>query len=136
MFDVFASESNQQYKQLIVMNRDDIQKQRIVEIMMKEDFIFIGSSPPTGQAVIQTLSSGNGSLTSSPVYGVVGSSPQDSPETQASMFANYVYGVSGSRDRHGNSYLNNSKEIIKMDIMRISIFVCFCFVAASLSVSE
>ena len=102
MFDVFASESNQQYKQLIVMNRDDIQKQRIVEIMMKEDFIFIGSSPPTGQAVIQTLSSGNGSLTSSPVYGVVGSSPQDSPETQASMFANYVYGVSGSRDRHGN----------------------------------
>jgi hypothetical protein len=96
MFDASASKSNQQYKQLVVMNRNNIQKQRIVEIMMKEDFIFIGTSPPTGQAVIQTLSSGNGSLTSSPVYGVVGSSSQDSPETQASMFANYVYGVSVS----------------------------------------
>lgn len=96
MFDVFAFESNQQYKQLVVLNRDDIYKQRIVEIMMKEDFIFIGPSPPTDQAVIKTLSSGNGSLTSSPVYGVVGSSPEDSLETQASMFANYVYGVTAS----------------------------------------
>ena len=96
MFDVFASERNQQYKQLVVLNRDDIHKQRIVEIMMKEDFIFIGSSPPTDQAVIQSLSSGNGSLTSSPVYGLVGSSPEDSGETQASTFANYVYGVNAS----------------------------------------
>jgi 5'-3' exonuclease len=93
MFDVFAFESNQQYKQLVVLNRDDIYKQRIVEIMMKEDFIFIGPSPPTDQAVIKTLSFGNGSLTTSPVYGIVGSSPEDSSERQASMFANYIYGV-------------------------------------------
>ena len=85
MFDVFASERNQQYKQLVVLNRDDIHKQRIVEIMMKEDFIFIGSSPPTDQAVIQSLSSGNGSLTSS---------PEDSGETQAST--NYIYGANAS----------------------------------------
>lgn len=97
MFDVFAcEESHQQYKQLVVLNRDDICKQRIVEIMMKEDFIFIGDSPPTDEAVIKTLSSGNGSLTTSPVYGVVGSSPQDSSERQASMFANYVYGVNAT----------------------------------------
>lgn len=87
MFDVFSSERNQQYKQLVVMNRDDIHKQRIVEIMMKEDFIFIGSSPPTDQAVIQSLSSGNGSLTSS---------PEDSGDTQASTFANYIYGANAS----------------------------------------
>ena len=85
MFDVFSSERNQQYKQLVVMNRDDIHKQRIVEIMMKEDFIFIGSSPPTDQAVIQSLSSGNGSLTSS---------PEDSGDTQAST--NYIYGANAS----------------------------------------
>lgn len=94
MFDVFAFESNQQYKQLVVLNRDDIHKQRIVEIMMKEDFIFIGSSPPTDQAVFRSLSSGNGSLTSSPVYGLVGSSPEDSGETQVST--NYIYGVNAS----------------------------------------
>ena len=96
MFDVFTSESNQQYKQLVVLNRDDIHKQRIMEIMMKEDFIFIGSSPPTAQAVIHSLSSGNGTLTSSPVYGIVGSSGEDSPGTQASMLTNYVYGANAS----------------------------------------
>jgi 5'-3' exonuclease len=96
MFDVCTSESKQQYRQLVILNRDDIHKQRIMEIMMKEDFIFIGSSPPTAQAVIHSLSSGNGTLTSSPVYGVAGSSGEDSPGTQASMLTTYVYGANAS----------------------------------------
>jgi hypothetical protein len=96
MFDVISPTGatvNSQYKQLVVLNRADIHKQRIVEIMMKEDFIFIESSP-TDKTIIKSLSSGNGSLSSSSqVYGIAGSSREDSPDTQASLLANDVYGV-------------------------------------------
>ena len=95
MFDVISPTGatiNSQYKQLVVLNRADIHKQRIVEIMMKEDFIFIESSP-TDKTIIKSLSSGNCSLSSSQVYGVAGSSREDSPDTQAALLANDVYGI-------------------------------------------
>jgi 5'-3' exonuclease len=93
MFDVISpTGKNSQYKQLVVLNRADIHKKRIVEIMMKEDFIFIESSP-TDKTIIKSLSSGNGSLSSSQIYGVAGSSCEDSPDTQAALLANDVYGV-------------------------------------------
>ena len=93
MFDVISpTGKNSQYKQLVVLNRADIHKKRIVEIMMKEDFIFIESSP-TDKTIIKSLSSGNGSLSSSHIYGVAGSSCEDSPDTQAALLANDVYGV-------------------------------------------
>jgi 5'-3' exonuclease len=98
MFDVMTptgSSINSHYKQLVVLNRDDINKQRIVEIMMKEDFIFIEPSP-TEKTIIKSLSAGNGSISSSPVYGIVGSSGEESPNTQASLLANDVYGISVS----------------------------------------
>ena len=52
MFDTSSSSSSsssgnnngildQQYKQLVISNRDDIYKDRIMEVMMKDDFIFI-----------------------------------------------------------------------------------------------
>lgn len=96
MFDVISPTGatvDSQYKQLVVLNRADIHKQRIVEIMMKEDFIFIESSP-TDKTIIKSLSSGNGSLSSSSqVYGISGSSREDSPDTQAALLANDVYGI-------------------------------------------
>ena len=96
MFDVISpTGKNSQYKQLVVLNRADIHKKRIVEIMMKEDFIFIESSP-TDKTIIKSLSSGNGSLSSSQIYGVAGSSCEDSPDTQAALLANDVYGVNVS----------------------------------------
>ena len=96
MFDVISpTGKNSQYKQLVVLNRADIHKKRIVEIMMKEDFIFIESSP-TDKTIIKSLSSGNGSLSSSQIYGVAGSSCEDSPDTQATLLANDVYGVNVS----------------------------------------
>lgn len=99
MFDTMTG--TDQYKQLVILNRDDIHKKRIVEIMMKEDFIFI-EPKPSDHKIIQTLISGNASLTSSPVYGVgawddnvLGVSPE---EKQASIIANDVYGI------HATSY--------------------------------
>ena len=47
MFDTSSSSGNnngtldQQYKQLVISNRDDIYKDRIMVVMMKDDFIFI-----------------------------------------------------------------------------------------------
>ncbi len=70
-----ASE-NSQYKQLVVLNRDDIQRQRIVEIMMKEDFIFVAPLP-SDKKIIQSLSSGNGSLSSSQLYSMNASSYEE-----------------------------------------------------------
>lgn len=70
MFDI-TTDSDKKYKQLVVLNRDNIQRKRIVEIMMKEDFIFIESAP-SDEVIIHSLSSGDGSLTSSPVYGTEG----------------------------------------------------------------
>jgi len=99
MFDTMTG--TDQYKQLVILNRDDIHKKRIVEIMMKEDFIFI-EPKPSDHKIIQTLISGNASLTSSPLYGVgawddnvLGVSPE---EKQASIIANDVYGI------HATSY--------------------------------
>jgi len=114
MFDITSptgSTVDSKYKQLVVLNRADIHKQRIVEIMMKEDFIFISPSP-SDQTVIQSLSSGNGSLSSSSVYSIAGSSCEDSIDTQATLLANDVYGVEVSsfqelhrfyKKRHGSS---------------------------------
>ena len=49
MFDVMTptggSSIESKYKQLVILNSDDIHKKRIVEIMTKEDFIFIEPSP-------------------------------------------------------------------------------------------
>lgn len=92
MFDATSSSSlhssaNNQYKQLVILNRSDIHRKRIIEIMMKEDFIFIQSSP-SDDAIIESLSSGNGSLSSSPIYGV-----EQAPDKQASHIASEVYGI-------------------------------------------
>ena len=86
MFDI-TSDSDKKYKQLVVLNRDNIQRKRIVEIMMKEDFIFIEPAP-SDELIIHSLSSANGSLTSSPVYGT-----EQSPDKHASLIGNEVYGV-------------------------------------------
>ena len=69
MFDLSKSGSSDHYKQLVVLNRKDINKSRIVEIMMKEDFIFI-ESKPDDHKIISALSRGSGTITSSPIYGV------------------------------------------------------------------
>lgn len=90
MFDV--STSGNGYKQLVVLNRENIHRKRIIEIMMKEDFIFIDSTP-SDDAIIRSLSSGNGSLTSSPVYGV-DHSPENANDAKA--FANEIYGINAS----------------------------------------
>ena len=67
MFDV--STSGNGYKQLVVFNRENIHRKRIIEIMMKEDFIFIEANTDDNK-ILNTLSSGHGSITTSPVYGV------------------------------------------------------------------
>ena len=69
MFDVTALTHGTHYKQLIVLNRENIQKKRIIEIMTKEDFIFIEPSP-SDETIMKSLSDGKSSLTSSPVYGL------------------------------------------------------------------
>ena len=89
MFDVSSISNGKPYKQLVVLNRENIQKKRIVEIMTKEDFIFIDSSP-SDATIIKSLSTGNSSLTSSPLYGMCGA---ESPEEQATFIAKEVYGV-------------------------------------------
>jgi len=55
------------YKQLIVLNRDNIQKKRIIEIMTTDDFIFVDSSP-SDEHIIKSLSTGQTSLSPSQVY--------------------------------------------------------------------
>ena len=92
MFDVSSNSGSGShgYKQLVVLNREDIHRKRIVEIMMKEDFIFIESSP-SDKDIIKSLSCGNGSLTSSPVYGI-----EQHPENHANVIASEVYGIKAS----------------------------------------
>ena len=90
MFDVTAIASGGQYKQLIVLNRENIQRKRIIEIMTKEDFIFIEPSP-SDETIMKSLSDGKSSLTSSPIYGV--GAGVESPEQQATVIAKEVYGV-------------------------------------------
>jgi len=57
---------------------------------MKEDFIFIEQSP-SDEVIINTLSSGNGTLTSCAVYGMI-----QPPENHANVLANEVYGIDAS----------------------------------------
>lgn len=94
MFDISSNGSggstNNGYKQLVVLNREDIHRKRIVEIMMKEDFIFIEPSP-SDEDIIKSLSSGKGSLTSSPIYGI-----EQNPDKQANVIASEVYGIHAS----------------------------------------
>jgi 5'-3' exonuclease len=104
MFDIIGSDG---YKQLVVLNRQDIHRKRIIEIMMKEDFIFIESSP-SDKDIIKSLSSGNGSLTSSPVYGI-----DQNPEKHANVIATEVYGINATSfeelhrfHKNKNKYLN------------------------------
>ena len=92
MFDVTTLTSGAQYKQLIVLNRENIQKKRIIEIMTKEDFIFIEPSP-SDETIMKSLSDGKSSLTSSPVYGLGAGAGLESPEQQATFIAKEVYGV-------------------------------------------
>ena len=96
MFDVSSIISgNPYYRQLLVLNRDNIQKKRIVEIMTKEDFIFIEPSP-SDETIMKSLSSGNSSLSSSPVYSVGFGAGVESPDQQAIIIANEVYGLNVS----------------------------------------
>jgi hypothetical protein len=88
MFDVSSISNGKPYKQLVVLNRENIHKKRIIEIMTKEDFIFIDSSP-SDETIIKSLSTGKSSLTSSPLYGMC----VESPEEQATLIAKEVYGV-------------------------------------------
>ena len=93
MFDISSNDTsgtNIGYKQLVVLNRENIHRKRIVEIMMKEDFIFVEPSP-SDEHIIHSLSAGNGSLTSSPIYGMM-----TPPENHASVLANEVYGIHAS----------------------------------------
>lgn len=69
MFDISNVGASDKYKQLVVLNRNDINKRRIVELMMKEDFIFINSNSED-KHIFNALSNGSGTITSSPVYGV------------------------------------------------------------------
>ena len=95
MFDVMSIVSGiPYYKQLLVLNRDNIQKKRIVEIMTKEDFIFIEPAP-SDETIMKSLSSGNSSLSSSPVYSIGFGVSVESPDQQASIIANEVYGMNG-----------------------------------------
>ena len=136
MFDIMKTGSSDHYKQLVVLNRKDINKKRIVEIMMKEDFIFIDSNPDD-RTILSVLSSGCGSITSSPVYGVgqwetnsvsppsVSSASSASSasaytfdvndvisqEYKASILASEVYGVNASSIQELNAKITRSKPI-------------------------
>jgi hypothetical protein len=101
MFNVTSITHNEnQYKQLIVLNRENIQKKRIIEIMTKEDFIFIDQAP-SDETVMKSLSEGKSSLSVSPLYNVClgacggggGGGAVESPEQQATIIAKEVYGV-------------------------------------------
>ena len=112
---LFDTTANDQYKQLVILNRNDIHKRRIVELMMKEDFIFI--EPNTDDnTILNTLSSGHGSITTSPVYGVGlwetpgtttgGSASSISSDDQLHIIANNVYGIeAGSFDELNQKYI-------------------------------
>jgi hypothetical protein len=64
--------------------------------MMKEDFIFIEPSP-SDDRIIRSLSSGNGSLTSSPVYGLDQSPGNTNTNiNDAKVFAKEIYGINAS----------------------------------------
>lgn len=117
MFDAFTnSTSDALYKQLVVLNRDNVHKQRIIEIMAKDDFIFVDCSP-SDETIIKSLSSGTSSLTSSPIYGVVGVSPQDREQSAASILAKEVYdigdNISSFQELHAKTKTHAKKRAIK-----------------------
>jgi hypothetical protein len=110
---IFDTAASDQYKQLVILNRNDIHKRRIVELMMKEDFIFIEPNVDDN-TILNTLSSGNGSITTSPVYGVgvwetptqTSSSSVSSDDHQVNIIANNVYGIeAGSFDELNQKYI-------------------------------
>ena len=122
LFDTTSSTNNgmsDQYKQLVILNRNDIHKRRIVELMMKEDFIFIEPNPDDNK-ILNTLSSGHGSITTSPVYGVgvwesTASAPTSSSDDehhhhQVHIIANNVYGIeAGSFDELNQKYIQMTR---------------------------
>lgn len=83
------------YKQLVVLNRENIQKKRIVEIMTKEDFIFVDSSP-SDDNIIKSLSNGHTSLSPSQVYNDIvnlGEISGNKEGEQARIIAKEVYDI-------------------------------------------
>lgn len=89
------------YKQLVVLNRENIHKKRIVEIMTKEDFIFVESSP-SDENIITSLSTGQTTLSPSQVYndiiytrggGCGGSGSGSGSGNEASIIAKEVYDI-------------------------------------------
>ena len=96
MFNITSITHNEnQYKQLIVLTRENIKKKRIIEIMTKEDFIFIDQAP-SDETVMKSLSEGKSSLSVSPLYNVcLGAcgAAVEYPEQQATIIAKEVYGV-------------------------------------------
>ena len=123
-----GSGCDNQYKQLVILNRNDLHKRRIVEIMMKEDFIFIEPNMDD-KRILNTMSSGHGTFTSSPVYGVgvwdtpivsasgsasasasVSVSPISSDD-QVQIIANNVYGIeAGSLDELNQKYIQITRD--------------------------
>lgn len=92
MFDISGG-STQQYKQLVILNRKDLHRRRIVEIMMKEDFIFIESNPDDLK-IISSLSRGSGIITSSPIHGVgVWNDAPYSASSNSSMSSDAAYSL-------------------------------------------
>jgi hypothetical protein len=65
MFDLPSSNNStgNMYKQLVILNRENIHRKRIVEIMMNEDFIFLETCP-SDEMITTSLASGNGLITS------------------------------------------------------------------------
>jgi len=99
-----------QYKQLVILNRNDIHKRRIVEIMMKEDFIFIEPNMDD-KKILNTMSSGHGTFTSSPVYGVGVWDTPISSDDQVQIIANNVYGIdAGSLDELNQKYIQITRD--------------------------
>ena len=121
LFDIsnnHRSGGDNQYKQLVVLNRNDIHKRRIVEIMMKEDFIFIEPNMDD-KKILNTMSSGHGTFTTSPVYGVgVWEMPSGSAsvspissDDQVQIIANNVYGIeAGSLDELNQKYIQITRD--------------------------
>jgi 5'-3' exonuclease len=88
------------YKQLVVLNRENIHKKRIVEIMTKEDFIFVDSSP-SDENIITSLSTGQTTLSPSLVYndiiyergGGCGTGSGSGSASEAGIIAKEVYDI-------------------------------------------
>ena len=90
------------YKQLVVLNRENIHKKRIVEIMTKEDFIFVESSP-SDENIITSLSTGQTTLSPSQVYNDIiyargggcgsGSGSGSGSASEAGIIAKEVYDI-------------------------------------------